>query len=1196
MEHKKNDVPEVQEEVIVEDLKPDLETDTEDEDLDTSLNVDLETSIEEEDSKTILKLQQKEAKERERQKKKMKKKRAKELKNSGMSLVTRYEPNLETGLVSEQVESRMDDELYNKAHTGSTKSIKKIILTNVFTFFNILTLAIAGWLISIKAFTDLFFMVIVTANVVIGIIQEIKAKNIIDKLSLLSAPTANVVRDAIEKEIAVTDIVLDDLLLLSSGKQIPADSIVVEGSVEVNESLLTGESDAIVKKVGDTLYSGSFVVSGTCKARVDKVGKDNYIEKLSSEARLYKKPKSDLLKSLNWIIYFMAIIIIPIGAVLFYMQYINNGIDYYTAVRKTAGAVIGMIPSGLYLLSSVALAVGVIRLAQNKVMVQELYCIEMLARVNVLCLDKTGTITDGTMSVKNIIEFNNVAGLSTKNIISAMLNALNEKNLTSVALEEKFGRAKRIKYKEIIPFSSQRKYNAVTFERLGTFILGAPEFVMKDKYATIKKEVEHYAAMGYRVLLLAHKVGNIENGSLPTDPIEVVSMILIEDNIRPDAIKTINYFKQSGVEVKVISGDNPLTVSKISERAGIENATEFVSLDGMKDEDVIRAATKYTVFGRVSPTQKRLLVKTLKEAGKTVAMTGDGVNDILALKEADCSIAVASGSEAARNVSHLVLLDSNFDSMPKVVAEGRRVINNVSGVACLFLTKTIFSFLLAIQAINSGGVYPISTNQLIMIDFLVTGMPSFFLVLEPNNREVDGRFITNILKGAIPGAVAILISSYLAFALVEYQGLDFLTSSTIIVIMATHTCLMVLFKVCRPFNLLHKVICSISYTLFVLFIIFAPNFFEFRPIFKFMEYYSDNVVTKSLADAPSIAISEDWYYVLDGQMTNTPARVDSTQFITTASSDGYLEIDGTKTEWKIPTPTVSVDETNNLYLKGFTTNVSKFVTAEVGIELIIKTDGTVTINKKNLATGELLGYYDIIDYTILPTVRLNNGKLVINGYNYDYNGTQITKIEKIEALKEDDGSYVLGINGEKFLYATEDENMVPYKLNVPAISYNSNDKIVLGAEETPINIADLEITNINELQETDITIRNSSYLVKGYTTNCTIETPDIEASVAGRYVIDGRYTEFEAEQIGGDTSTVLNFTDDGYLTINNVKTDYKVNIQETVGGNVQRLSIPALLILVTLCLLASPLMRLLQSIVPWIRKTYQNIQYLISKF
>ncbi len=852
--------------------------------------------------KALAKQKEKEAKKLARERERLKKKKLREYKK-GPQKIVRYEPNIEEGLSNELVQNRLDEGLNNKSRAGSTKSIRKIILTNVFTFFNILTVAIAGWLISVQAFTDLFFLVIVTANVIIGIIQEIKAKNTIDKLSLMSAPSANVIRDSNQVEVGVNEIVLDDILVLTSGNQIPSDSIVLDGTIEVNESLLTGESDAIVKKPGDLLYSGSFVVSGSCTARVDKIGEDNYIEQLTSEARLYKKPKSDLLKSLNWIIIFMAIIIIPIGATLFSMQYFANGVEYTVAVRKTAGAMVGMIPSGLYLLSSVALAVGVIRLAQNNVMVQELYCIEMLARVNVLCLDKTGTITDGTMSVKNIIEFNNVAGLSTKNTISAMLNALNDNNLTSKALEDKFGRAKRIKHKEVIPFSSQRKFSAVTFERLGTFILGAPEFVMKDKYPLIKKEVEQHAKLGYRVLLLAHKVGNIENGNLPSGDIDVISMILIEDNIRPDAVKTIEYFKSSGVEVKVISGDNPLTVSKISERAGIENASEYISLDGLKDEEVIRAATKYTVFGRVSPNQKKLLIKTLKEAGKTVAMTGDGVNDILALKEADCSIAVASGSEAARNVSHLVLLDSNFDSMPKVVAEGRRVINNVSSVACLFLTKTIFSFLLAIQAINSSGAYPISTNQLIMIDFLVTGLPSFFLVLEPNNKEVDGRFFTNILKGAIPGAVAILISSTLAFELVKYLGLDFLTSSTIIVIMATHTCMMVLFRVCKPFNTMRKILCGCSYTLFVILTVFMPNFFEFRPFFKFTEYYSKNVETITISEIPSIAISGADYYVLDGYMTDTHSDSGASNnpthsTVSLANKEGYLVIDNHTTKWK----------------------------------------------------------------------------------------------------------------------------------------------------------------------------------------------------------------------------------------------------------------------------------------------------------
>ena len=770
----------------------------------------------------------------EKKKKKIAKKEKKDEK-----VITRYEVNPDEGLTSELVDKRESAGLANTTKTGSTKSIKKIILSNVLTFFNILTFTIAGFIISVRAFTDLFFVVIVTANIIIGIIQEIKAKNIIDKLSLMQAPTAFVIRDKKKSEIAVSEVVLDDILVLEAGKQIPSDSILIDGSVEVNESLLTGESDAILKKAGDTLYSGSFVVSGNCRARVNKVGKDNYISRLTGEAKLYKKPKSDLLRSLNYIIIVMAIIIIPVGLTLFYMQYMVNGVDYVTAIRKTAGAMVGMIPSGLMLLSSVALAVGVIRLAQNKVMVQELYCIEMLARVNVLCLDKTGTITDGTMSVKDSIDYENNFGISTKAVINGMLNALKENNLTQRALEEKFGSNKRIKSNGLIHFSSQRKFNAVSFERYGTFIMGAPEFVLRGEFNNFKTDIDGYSKQGYRVLALAHRDGFIENETLPDSPVKLVSLILIEDNIRPDAIETINYFKESGVEVKVISGDNPLTVSKISERAGISNASECISLDGMSDEDVARAATRYTVFGRVSPDQKRILVKALKEAGKTVAMTGDGVNDILALREADCSIAMASGSEAARNASHLVLIDSNFSSMPKVVAEGRRVINNVSRVACLFLTKTIFSFLLAMQALNSGGIYPISTVQLSIIDFFVVGIPSFFLVLEPNNNEVDSRFLPNILKGALPGAITILICSMITFQLVEYLNYDFLTSSTIIIIVATNTCLMVLFKVCRPFNKLRKLICTISFFFFFFFIFLLPFLFDIRQIFNFLYYNSD---------------------------------------------------------------------------------------------------------------------------------------------------------------------------------------------------------------------------------------------------------------------------------------------------------------------------------------------------------------------
>ena len=1138
----------------------------------------------------------------------------------------RYNPDPNYGLSDDYVAKRKADGLVNATKIGSTKSIKKIIFSNLVTFFNILTYAIAGILISVRAFTDLFFVVIVTANVIIGIIQEIKAKNIIDKLSIMQAPTAFVMRNGVQSEIAINDVVLDDIVVLSQGKQIPADSILLDGSVEVNESLLTGESDAILKKPGDILYSGSFIVSGTCKAKVDKVGKDNYISRLSGEAKLYKKPKSDLLRSLRLIVYFMALVIIPIGIILFYVQYFANGVDYVTSIRKSAGSMVGMIPSGLMLLSSVALAVGVIRLAQNKVMVQELYCIEMLARVNVLCLDKTGTITDGTMSVKDVIEYNNVAGITTKIAINGMLNALKESNLTAKALEEKFGANKKIKYHSLINFSSQRKYNAVSFERYGTFIMGAPEFVLKEEFEEYKKDVNNYSKQGYRVLALAHKEGYIEDGNLPIGELTLVALILIEDNIRPDAIETINYFKESGVEVKVISGDNPLTVSKISERAGILNAKDCISLDGMSDEDVVRAATRYTVFGRVSPDQKRILVKALKSEGKTVAMTGDGVNDILALREADCSIAMASGSEAARNASHLVLIDSNFNSMPKVVAEGRRVINNVARVACLFLTKTIFSFLLALQALNSGGIYPISTVQLSIIDFFVVGIPAFFLVLEPNNNPVDSKFLPNILKGALPGAITILVCSMLTFQLVDYLNYDFLTSSTIIIIVATNVCLMVLFKVCRPFNKLRKVICGTSYTLFVLCIIFLPSLFEIRPLFKFMEYTSDTVEITQLDTIPSVKVSEDYNYVLDGVVYDTKATPNYTT-ISASSRNGYLTLNSGQNSdiitkdgeyYKIADPSLSVDFSGNLYAGGYTTTAVMFTEDPTKIKLEIASDGYITILSID-DSGIARPVANQPDYSILPTITYNSsgGYLIVNGNNsagiYKWDGSSI------ESISLDENLNVL-INGKLYTYTSEDGQQLNLTVPYPAISTNSSGYIVIDAQAMQyvdganISLSSIGVTSLTELLEHESTAETyddeyirangNYYQVKDVnsttsqyvTSNVYIIVPNITTSVAGRYIINGEYTDYEVLTIGGDSSTSFNVTEDGYLTINDFKTDYKADYSVQVGGVVQRLSIPAILILLTLCLASSPFIKILAGCVPWLKQTIKNVQNILSKF
>ena len=758
-------------------------------------------------------------------------------------VVERYNPDIEIGLTNEDVESRIMAGLSNTLDTGSSKSVSSIVIANLVTFFNFLNFAIALWLLSIGAeFANFLFLGAVSANIAIGIIQEIRAKKMIDKLSLLSAPTANVVRDKGDYEISVSNVVIDDILYLNSGKQIAADCVVREGTLEVNESLLTGESDPILKRKGDTLYSGSYVVSGSCYAQVTAIGQDIYIQKLTSQAKVYQKPKSDLLASLKIIIRTVAAIIVPLAGLLFYTMTTNTDLAYEDIVKATTGAMIGIIPSGLFLLTSMALAVGVIRLAQNNTLVQELYCIEMLARVDMLCLDKTGTITDGTMSVHSTVELEPYDKLSVKNIVSAMINALNDTNLTSQALSDRFGTAKRIRHKNTIPFSSSRKFSAVEFERFGTFVLGAPEYVLKNHYPeSIKVQVNQFAEEGFRVLCIA-RTDEVITDDYTFKSLIPVSLITIEDTVRPDAEETIRYFKENQVGVKVISGDNPVTVSKIAQRVGIVDADKYISLEGLSDKDVVRAAARYTIFGRVSPGQKKLLIEALKNNGHTVAMTGDGVNDILALKEADTSIAMASGSEAARNVSHLVLLDSNFSSMPKVVSEGRRVINNVQKVAVLFLTKNIFTLLLIMIAIARRGVYPIQPSQLILIDYLVIGIPALILALEANNKRVEGNFLLNVIKKALPGALVVMINSLIVFGLATVLGMNQLQTSTIIVISATFTSLLVLLRLSLPFNRVRGTVFVLMIIAFVASIIFLPSFFNYAPFFN-QEFYPVDPLT-----------------------------------------------------------------------------------------------------------------------------------------------------------------------------------------------------------------------------------------------------------------------------------------------------------------------------------------------------------------
>lgn len=734
---------------------------------------------------------------------------------------------LTLGLTQEQVETLIANGKTNKVPNKTTKTKREIIVSNVFTVFNFLNFAVAGWLISVGSYKNTIFISLIIMNIIIGIVQELRSKKAIDSLSLLNAPSAVVIRAGEEVEIPSDAIVLGDLIKLNSGKEISADSIVLQGVIEVNEALLTGESNAIVKKPGDALFAGSFVVSGEAFAKAQKVGLDSYIQKLSAQAKKYKRPNSEILNDLTRLIKVVTIIIVIMGGILFIRQ-LQGGNSYQQAVIGTSGGIIGMIPSGLFFLTSVSLAVGVIKLARHKTLVQDLFCIEMLARVNVLCLDKTGTITDGTMVVKEVEELA-AEKYNVKAIIALIQGTFRDENPTDLALIAKFGQNKRGSVTGSIPFSSARKFSAITSKRHQmSFLIGAPEFIMKKNYKQLATQVEEYALKDYRVLLLAASPTQIVGADTQFEEIEPIAFILIEDRIREEAIDTIRFFKENDVIVRVISGDNALTVSSIAKRVGIDNADKYISLDGMNDNQIRKIANEYTVFGRVTPSQKQLLIKVFKENGDTVAMTGDGVNDILALKESDCSIAMANGSDAARNISHLVLMDSNFATLPLVVKEGRRVINNIQKVATLFLTKTVFTFLLVLLVIIRGGdIYPIQTIQLTYYDFPIITIPAYyFAAFENNMNRIKGNFLFNVLFNAIPGALLVGLNYIVILLFSQRLGMGAAAISTTTVLTTAVVGFFVLFAVSKPFNRWRKIIFSLSILIFLVMIVFLHDILE----------------------------------------------------------------------------------------------------------------------------------------------------------------------------------------------------------------------------------------------------------------------------------------------------------------------------------------------------------------------------------
>lgn len=740
-------------------------------------------------------------------KSKLKKTQEEQVAVEAVATVEPYVTDAQTGLTSEQVAERVAAGKINGEQTIRTKSVWQILRENIFTFFNFIFVALAVILAFFNPKVGNFgFLILIIFNTLAGIVQGLRSKRIMDKLALLSAPKAITLRDGQEVEIPLEQIVLDDIAVLSAGKQICADGVIVEGSIEVNESLITGESDAIVKNVGDKVLSGSFVVSGKAKCQVEHIGADNFVMKISSGAKYVKKPTSEIWRSLMFVVKVMSIIIVPIGVALLLVKWLGQGNELNSTVVSTVASVISMIPNGLVALATTVFCVSVIRLSKHKTVAQDLYCVETLARVDVLCLDKTGTITEGTMEVNGFDAVGSLKEDDIKKAIKNFFTALEDDNATANALrayvqEVEAGGEVQAK----IPFSSARKWSGVRIDGK-SYVIGAAEFVFPKQTAEMKAKIAEMAKQGYRVMVLAMSDSAFGKDNALPKKLEAEAYIYITDKIRDEAPDTLKYFREQGVTVKIISGDNPETVRAVALRAGLKDCENIIDMSTLKSEqEVYEAAEKYTIFGRVLPDQKLALVKALKKNGHTVAMTGDGVNDVLALKEADCSVAMASGSDAAKNVSSLVLLDSNFASMPKVVAEGRRSINNLERSASLYLMKTMYSILLAILFLVIPTEFPFEPRHLTIIGMVTIGIPSFVLALEPNKERVTGHFLPKVLSSALSGAITVLVG-IIAVIITKTWIIKDLTQpqfQNACLIVTTFIGLIYLFKVSQPLTIIH---------------------------------------------------------------------------------------------------------------------------------------------------------------------------------------------------------------------------------------------------------------------------------------------------------------------------------------------------------------------------------------------------------
>lgn len=722
---------------------------------------------------------------------------------------TRYRPDHQTGLTAQQVQEHRMHGWTNQPVDPPSKTTKEIIKENVFTYFNLIFLVLAVLLCLVGSFRDLTFLPVIVLNTLIGIIQETRAKKVLDNLTMLNAPHAMVIRDGKKSQINAEDLVVDDIVIFEAGNQVCADAEVCAGEVQVNESLLTGESDEITKRKGDQLMSGSFIVSGQCHARLDKVGADSYISRLTLEAKaMQNTEQSEMIRSLDKLVKWVGVAIIPIGIILFIQAFVFQGEGFRSSVTSMIAAVIGMIPEGLYLLASVALAVSSIRLAQKKVLLHDMKCIETLARVNVLCVDKTGTITENTMEVQDVIptkEYEEGELRPLSELLGDFTAAQSSDNITMEAMKRYFKIASGKKAVAKTGFSSASKYSSVTFEE-ASYVLGAPEFVLKEQYENYEEAISAHASKGARVLVFG-TAKEEPDGKPLKEAVTPLAYVLLANPIRQEAKETFTYFAEQGVEVKVISGDNPLTVSEVAKEAGIAGAERYVDASTLHTEEEMRAAVlNNAVFGRVTPNQKRKFVQILKEEGKTVAMTGDGVNDVLALKDADCSIAMASGSDAAAQASQLVLLESDFSCMPEVVLEGRRVVNNIQRSASLFLVKNIFSFLLSLVSFVFMFTYPLEPSQISLISMFTIGVPAFFLALEPNKNIIKGHFLTNVFLKALPAALTDVLAVGALVIFGRTFGVSSADISTAATMLLSIVGFMILYTISAPMNVLRGVI------------------------------------------------------------------------------------------------------------------------------------------------------------------------------------------------------------------------------------------------------------------------------------------------------------------------------------------------------------------------------------------------------